>query len=168
MQEVFRLLDRVAGTGRTVLLLGEPGTGKGLLAQILHLRSAVSRGPFVAFSATALPESMAESELFGHPRTHGGRFDEARGGTLFLDEVTDLSLGVQDRLLHALETQAGDPRILASSSRSLERAVGEGRLRPALAVHLQDFPIQVPPLRERGADIVALADHFVTRSGGQT
>lgn len=155
MQEVFRLAERAAGSTVAVLIAGETGVGKEGLASFIHRRSALSRGPFVPFNGTALPEAMVEGELFGHPKGHGGRFAEASGGTLFLDEVGDLSLAVQDRLLRALTTSERPPRIIASTSRP----------RGALIIdRLSPFSIQVPPLRDRGADIIALADHFVTRA----
>jgi Nif-specific regulatory protein len=179
MQEVFRLVEKVAGTSATVLLLGESGVGKELLAGAIHRRSRVSQGPFVLFNGTALPESMVESELFGHAKGLGGRFEEAHGGTLFLDEVGELSLPVQARLLRVLEDRAVgrkgssqpvsvDLRIIASTSRSLEKLIANGRFRPDLYARLAAFPIQVPPLRDRGSDIVALADHFVTQFSLQT
>jgi len=179
MQEVFRLVERVAGTSTTVLLLGESGVGKELLAEAIHYRSQVARGPFVLFNGTALPESMVESELFGHAKGVGGRFEEAHGGTLFLDEVGDLSLPVQVRLLRVLEERAVgragssqsvavNLRLIASASRSLEKLIAEGKFRSDLYARLATFPIQVPPLRERGSDIIALADHFVTQFSLQT
>ncbi len=161
MQDVFGLVEKAAGSSVTVLLSGEPGVGKALLAEAIHRRSSVSRGPFVPFNGTALPESMVESGLFGHARGPGGRFEEARGGSLFLEEVGDLSLAVQARLLRALDSRS-TPRLIVSTRRNLEALVGTGRFRSDLAARLAAFPIQVPPLRERGSDIIALADHFVT------
>lgn len=163
MQEVFRLADRGAGTASPVLIIGESGVGKEKLAALIHRRSAQSRGPFVPFNGTALPESMVESELFGHPKGLGGRFEEAAGGTLYLDEVGDLSLRVQGRLQRALEAETGVPRLVASTTRSLEALAGEGKFLPGLLARLSVFPIQVPPLRERGADIIALADYFTNQ-----
>jgi Nif-specific regulatory protein len=146
-----------------VLLIGESGVGKERLAAVLHRRSALSQGPFVPFNGTALPESMVESELFGHPKGLGGRFAEALEGTLFLDEVGDLSPRVQMRLLRALEGGDPVPRLVASTSRNLEVLASSGAFLPGLHTRLAAFPIQVPPLRERGADIVALADYFTTQ-----
>jgi Nif-specific regulatory protein len=179
MAEVWRRVGQVAGTSETVLLLGEPGTGQDLLAEEIHRRSAVSAGPFVRFNGTALPESMVESELFGHAKGVGGRFEEAHGGTLFLDEVGDLSLAVQARLLRVLEEgtvgRAGSSRsvavhlrLVASTSRNLEARIAAGRFRADLAARLSAFPIQVPPLRDRGADIIAIADRLVTDFSLQT
>jgi len=163
MQEVFRLVERGAGMLSPVLLMGESGVGKERLANLIHRRSVLSRGPFVPFNGTALPESMVESELFGHPRGLGGLFAEATGGTLFLDEVGDLSPRVQLRLLRALEAGTDLPRLIASTSRNLEGLVASGSFLPGLRARLAAFPIQVPPLRERGADIIALADYFATQ-----
>ena len=173
MAEVWRRVGLVAGTTETVLLVGEPGTGQDLLAAEIHRRSAVAGGPFVRFNGAALPESMVESELFGHAKGVGGRFEEAHGGTLFLDEVGDLSLGVQARLLQVLEEgtvgRAGSSRsvpvnlrLVASTSRNLDTRIASGRFRADLAARLSVFPIQIPPLRDRGADIIAIADRLVT------
>lgn len=168
MQEVFRLVEQAAGSSVTVLLSGEPGVGKARLAEAIHRRSAHSLGPFVLFNGTALPESMVESGLFGHAKGLGGRFDEAGNGTLFLDEVGDLSLAVQARLLRAAEDRTGKPRLIVSTSRSLEALVAAGRFLADLYERLRAFPIQVPPLRDRGSDIIALADHFVAGFSLQT
>jgi len=168
MQEVFRLVEQAAGSSVTVLLSGEPGVGKARLAEAIHRRSAVSHGPFVLFNGTALPESMVESGLFGHAKGLGGKFNEAGTGTLFLDEVGDLSLAVQSRLLRALDERTGKPRLIVSTSRSLETLVAAGRFRAELHGRLKAFPIQVPPLRDRGSDIIALADHFVAEFSLQT
>lgn len=161
MQEVFRLVERVAPTPSSVLFLGEPGVGKARMAALLHRRSLVATGAFVVFNGTALPETMVEQELFGHPRTGGGRFAEARGGTLFLEDITELSLSVQSRLIRALGSRDA-PRLVASSRRPLSSLSDAERFRADLATRLANQPILVPPLRDRGADIIALADHFVT------
>lgn len=168
MQEVFRMIERGAGLAVPVLLIGESGVGKARLAAALHRKSSVSDGPFVTFNGTALPESMVESELFGHPRALGGRYEEAARGTLLLDEVGDLSLPVQARLVRVLEGSLRPPRLIATTSRDLQVRVAEGRFRPDLLALLSTFPIQVPPLRERGADIIALADHFTTQFSRRT
>lgn len=160
MQEVFRLVRQEASTRAPVLFLGEPGVGKARMAAFLHRQSPVSGGPFVVFNGTALPESMAESELFGHPRGGGGRFAEARGGTLFLEEVGELSLGIQGRLVRALAGRDA-PRLAASSRRSADALASGARFREDLHAYFSDHRIVVPPLRDRGSDIVALADHFV-------
>jgi len=179
MQEVFRLVEKVAASSSTVLLLGESGVGKERLAVSIHHRSPVARGPFVSFNGTALPESMVESELFGHAKGLGGQFEKAHRGTLFLDEVGDLSLPVQARLLRVLEDRAVgragssqavavDLRLIVSTSRSLEALIAQGKFRSDLYARLAAFPIQVPPLRDRGSDIIALADHFVAQFSLQT
>jgi Nif-specific regulatory protein len=167
MQEVLRLVERVAPTRQPVLFIGEPGVGKARMATLLHRLSAVSQGPFVVFNGTALPESMAEGELFGHPRGGGGRIAEARGGTLFLEEIGDLSLAVQGRLVKALAAKDA-PRIAASTRRDLESLVAAGRFRADLHGRFADHRIVVPPLRDRGSDIIALADQFVAGSSLET
>ena len=167
MQEVFRLVEQAAASPVTVLLSGEPGVGKARLAEAIHRRSAAAPGPFVLFNGTALPEFMVESGLFGHAKGPGGKFEEARGGTLFLDEIGQLSPGVQARLLKAMDGSR-KLRLIVSTSRNLETLVAAGRFRADLHDRLKSFPIQVPPLRDRGSDIIALADHFVAGFSLQT
>jgi DNA-binding NtrC family response regulator len=168
MQDVFRLVDQAAGSSQTVLLSGEAGVGKARIAETIHRRSVAARGPFVLFSGTALPEAMVEGGLFGHAKGTGGKFDQARGGTLFLEEIADLSLAVQARLATALSPRPDAPRLIASTRRNLETLVAAGRFRADLFERLSVFPIRVPPLRDRGSDIIALADHFVTGFSLQT
>jgi DNA-binding NtrC family response regulator len=162
------------------MILGESGSGKELVAQAIHQLSARSRKAFVAVNCGALPENLIESELFGHERgsftgaarTHRGCFERADGGTLFLDEVTEMPVDMQVRLLRVLETGrfcrvGGDQeitasvRVIAASNRDLGQAVAEGRLREDLMYRLCVIPLPVPPLRERGADALLLAEMFL-------
>jgi len=182
MQEVYALIEKVTRSKTTVLILGESGVGKELVASAIHYNSAGNKGPFVKFNCAALPESVIESELFGHERgaftgasaQRRGRFEEADGGSIFLDEVGELSLPMQAKLLRVLQeksfervggnqTLQVDIRILAATNRDLATMVEQGRFREDLYYRLNVFPITIPPLRERGNDIVALADHFVSR-----
>ncbi|MCB9765265.1 MAG: sigma 54-interacting transcriptional regulator [Alphaproteobacteria bacterium] len=180
MRGVFDLIGQVAGTTTTVLLRGESGTGKELVAQALHTHSPRAAGPFVKVNCAALPEGVIESELFGHEkgaftgaiRERKGRFELARGGTLFLDEIGDISPAVQVRLLRVLQEKefervggttplTSDARIIAATSRDLETMIEGTGFRADLYYRLNVFPIRLPPLRERKADILLLADHFV-------
>ena len=164
----------------TVLLLGETGTGKELLARFVHQRSRRAEGPFVAVNCGALPESLVESELFGHEKgaftgALAGSWGRSRlrtGGTLFLDEVGDLTLDAQAKLLRILQdgqiqrvggTQSThvDVRVIAATNRDLETCVAGGRFRPDLFYRLSVFPIRIPPLRERRDDIPLLARYFL-------
>ncbi|ARN83444.1 sigma-54-dependent Fis family transcriptional regulator [Methylocystis bryophila] len=182
MQEVYQLIDRVTRTKTTVLILGESGVGKELVASAIHFNSPLSKGPFVKFNCAALPESVIESELFGHEKgsftgavgARKGRFEEANGGTVFLDEVGELSLPVQAKLLRVLQERSFERvggnmpirvnlRVLAATNRDLAEMVDKGTFREDLYYRLNVFPITIPPLRDRCNDIVALADHFVAR-----
>ncbi len=182
MQEVYKLIEKITKSKTTVLILGESGVGKELVASAIHYNSPSATGPIVKFNCAALPETVIESELFGHERgsftgataTRKGRFEEAHGGTIFLDEVGELSLPMQAKLLRVLQektfervggnqTIKVDIRILAATNRNLEEMVAEGKFREDLYYRLNVFPITIPPLRERGNDIVALADYFVSR-----
>lgn len=184
MKEVFRLIDQVAVTDATVFLSGESGTGKELAARAIHECSSRASGPFVAVNCAALPESLIESELFGHEKgaftgavaSRQGRFEAARDGSLFLDEIGDLSPAVQVKLLrilqeHSFERVGGNKsirtnaRIITATHRDLQKEVREGRFREDLFFRLNVFPINLPPLRERGADILLLADHFTETLG---
>jgi Nif-specific regulatory protein len=184
MRELFSLMDRVAGTETTVLVTGESGTGKELVARALHERSTRAKGAFIAVNCAALPESVIESELFGHERgaftgaqeQRRGRFELADGGTLFLDEIGELSLAVQAKLLRAIQegefervggstTVKTDVRVIAATNRDLEKEVAESRFRADLFWRLNVFPLRVPPLRERRSDIVLLADYFAEKHG---
>ena len=180
LRSVIRAAQLVARTDATVLLEGETGTGKELLARGLHQASRRADGPFVALNCAALPESLAEAELFGHARgaytgageARPGFVRQAAGGTLFLDEVGELPLAVQARLLRLLEAgeiqplgehrvQAVDVRIVAATHRPLERLVAEGRFRRDLFYRLAVVPLQLPPLRMRDGDVLLLAEHFL-------
>jgi transcriptional regulator with GAF, ATPase, and Fis domain len=171
----------VAATDAPVLLLGETGTGKEEAARALHRLSARARSPFVALNCSALPVSLAESELFGHERgsftgaqgLRRGRFELASGGTLFLDEIGELPLEIQPKLLRALqegrfERVGGerpvdvDVRVVTATHVDLAKAVLDGRFREDLYYRLAVFPISLPPLRERGDDVLALAEHFAS------
>jgi DNA-binding NtrC family response regulator len=179
MQKVYDLIGRVAATDAGVLISGETGTGKELVAETIHRLSRRSRQPFLPVNCGALSAHLIESELFGHERgsftgaekMHKGYFERAHGGTLFLDEVTEAT-EIQVRLLRALETSAitrvggtepikVDVRVVAATSRRVDEAVTAGKLREDLFYRLNVFPIQLPPLRERGDDIELLADHVL-------
>jgi len=184
MRQLYSLIDRVAATETTVLVTGESGTGKELVARALHDRSPRVKCPFVAVNCAAMPESLIESELFGHERgaftgaqeLRRGRFELADSGTLFLDEIGELSPAVQAKLLRVLQegeyqrvggssTLHSDARVIVATNRDLEREVADGTFRADLYWRLSVFPIRVPPLRERRSDIVLLADHFAEKYG---
>jgi DNA-binding NtrC family response regulator len=173
----------VADTSATVLLAGENGTGKEILARAIHEESARKDAPFIAVSCAALPETLVESELFGHERgaftgAHAakkGRFELADGGTLFLDEIGELSQAAQVKLLRVLQersferlggekTVTVDIRLIAASNRDLEREVEAGRFRQDLFYRLNVVPLRLPPLRERREDITVLAAHFASKA----
>lgn len=180
MREVYHQIARVARTNATVLICGETGTGKELVAQAIHYNSDRANGPFVRVHCAALPESLVESELFGHVRgaftgavrDRKGRFEAADGGTLFLDEVGDIPPSIQVKLLRVLQEQeferVGDSRlirvnvrVIAATHRDLAAMVSNGRFREDLYYRLNVFPIYVPPLRKRPSDILPLAEHFL-------
>lgn len=182
IQEVFNLIGQVADSGTTVLLRGETGTGKELVARAIHLNSSRKEGPLVQVNCAAIPDTLIESELFGHERgaftgalqKRRGRFEEAHQGTIFLDEIGDLSLTAQVKLLRVLQERQFQPlgstrtvkvsvRVIAATNRNLEQDITSGRFREDLYYRLNVFPIYVPPLRERGSDIILLADHFVLK-----
>lgn len=183
LERVLKQARSVAATSATVLLSGENGTGKEMLARAIHQESPRASGPFVAVSCAALPEALIESELFGHEKgaftsatqTHKGRFELANGGTLFLDEIGDLSAAVQVKLLRVLQerefervggtkTMPVDIRLIAASNRDLEKEVAQGRFRQDLFFRLNVVPLVLPPLRERPDDIPILAAHFAAKS----
>jgi DNA-binding NtrC family response regulator len=182
LRQVSQQLHRAAATDATVLLEGESGTGKELFARALHALSPRADGPFVAINCAAIPESLLESELFGYEKgaftgatqRKPGRFELAHRGTLFLDEIGDLPLALQAKILRAIEekrfervggTQSlhVDVRIVAATTRNLKQRVTERHFREDLYFRLSVFPIQIPPLRERGDDVLILARHFVDR-----
>jgi len=182
MHRLYDQLTRVAPTSATVLLIGESGTGKEVAAQAIHALSRRKRQPFLPLNCGAVSPQLIESELFGHEkgsftgadRLHRGFFERAHGGTLFLDEVIEMRPELQVKLLRVLETGsfmrvgtnepiAADVRLIAATNRSPEKAVEEGRLREDLYHRLNVFPIQLPPLRERGTDIELLAQHFLVQ-----
>ena len=181
MRRVFRNVEMVAGTDSTVLLLGETGTGKELIARAIHNSSRRRHAVMVKVNCGALPSSLAESELFGHEKgaftgalqLKKGRFELANRGTIFLDEIGELSLEVQVKLLRVLQEQEIerlgatqttriDVRTIAATNRDLDEEVRAGRFRPDLFYRLNIFPIRVPPLRERKEDVPSLAAHFVS------
>ncbi len=182
MRGVCEQIAQVAATTATVLVRGESGTGKELIAHALHYNSPRAKAPFVRVSCAALPESLIESELFGHERgaftgAHArkkGRFELAEGGTLFLDEVGELNPATQVKLLRVLqarefervggtETLRANVRLVAATNTDLEHAIAEGTFREDLYYRLNVFTIFVPPLRERKPDVLLLADHFVEK-----
>jgi DNA-binding NtrC family response regulator len=180
LQAVIAMVERVAHSNSTVLLTGESGTGKEVVARLLHGTSGRSSGPFIAVNCGAIPETLVESELFGHVKgaftgaseTRPGRFLQAHGGTLFLDEVGELPLTMQVKLLRVLQerevtavgdgrSRAVDVRIVAATNLDLEAMVREGRFRQDLYYRLEVLPIHLPALRERSEDIPILARHFL-------
>ena len=186
MRQVFALVEQVAGTDATVLLRGETGTGKELVARSLHRRSSRGERTFVAVNCSAIPHGLVESELFGHERgaftgavaRRSGRFEQADRSTLFLDEVGELDLSVQARLLRVLQdqeiTRVGgerplrvDVRIVTATHQDLELLVREGRFREDLYYRLNVIPIRLPALRERPGDLPLLMEHFLREFAGR-
>ena len=182
LRQVSQQLHRAAATDATVLLEGESGTGKELFARALHALSPRADGPFVAINCAAIPETLLETELFGHEKgaftgaaaRKPGRFELAHRGTLFLDEIGDLPLALQAKILRALEekrfervggTQSlhVDVRVVAATNRNLKARVADRQFREDLYFRLSVFPIQIPPLRERSDDVLILARHFVEK-----
>ncbi len=184
MRTVFEQVAQVADSLATVLIRGESGTGKELVARALHFGSVRRDAPFISVNCAALPETLIESELFGHEKgaftgaqqQRKGRFELAHGGSIFLDEIGDISAAVQVRLLRVLQERSfervgGDTpvtvnvRVIAATNRNLEQAIQEGRFREDLYYRLNVFPIYLPPLRERRCDILLLAEHFLKKYG---
>ncbi len=186
MQRMFDQLTRVAESDASVLITGESGTGKELVARSLHRRSRRAAGPFIAVNCAALPESLLESELFGHVKgaftdaksARQGLFVQATGGTLFLDEVGEIPLTMQVKLLRALEERvirpvggnhetAFDVRVLSATNRDLEAAIEEHQFRDDLYYRLNVIQLELPPLRARGIDILLIAQAFLTKFAAQ-
>lgn len=185
MHEVYKMIGRVANSDVTVLITGESGTGKERVAQVLHQASARRDGPFVAVNCAALPETLLESELFGHEKgsftgamaQRKGRFEQAAKGTIFLDEIGEMSPTTQKKLLRVLQertfervggnvTIKANVRVIAATNRDLERDVAEGNFREDLYYRLNVINIHLPPLRERREDIPLLVEHFLARQPG--
>ncbi len=182
MQQIFELVQTVAGRKATVLITGESGTGKELIAKAIHYNSLRREGPFIRINCAALPEGLVESELFGHEkgsftgavRQSRGRFELADGGTLLLDEISEISLHLQGKLLRVLQERefervgSGIPiqvdvRIIATSNRDLKKRIKDGQFREDLFYRLNVVPIHIAPLRERKEDIPSLAEHFLKK-----
>ena len=182
MRRLFAEIDKVAATDATILLQGESGTGKELVAHAIHERSGRSRRTFVAVNVSALPETLAEAELFGHEKgaftgavaSRPGRFELAHGGSLFLDEIGTLSAAVQAKLLRAIESREiervggrrpipVDFRLISATNEDLESRATAGTFREDLLFRINTITIQIPPLRERQGDIGQLAKHFLTK-----
>jgi PAS domain S-box-containing protein len=183
LKKMLARLEAVAQTSASVLIEGESGVGKELVAHVLHTRSERSAGPLVKVNCASIPDELFESEFFGHVkgaftgahRDRVGRFDLADGGTIFLDEIGEIPMSLQSKLLRVLQeseyervgdetTRSVDVRVIAATNRNLEQAVEEGRFREDLFYRLSVFPIHVPPLRERGDDVLQLATHFLERT----
>ena len=183
MQEVFSIIDKIAKSKATALLLGESGTGKELVARAIHESGQRKKEPFIKINCAALPETLLESELFGHERgaftsahaSRPGRFELADGGTIFLDEIGEMPLSLQAKMLRVLQekqferlggtkTFCVDVRIIAATNVSLEQAVSKGLFRADLYYRLNVVPIVLPPLRERKEDIPLLFNHFLNKS----
>jgi transcriptional regulator with GAF, ATPase, and Fis domain len=186
LREVMRQVRHVAPTDSPVLLTGETGVGKDVIANAIHLGSARRDGPFIPVNCGAIPDSLMDSELFGHEKgaftgalaTKRGRFERANGGTILLDEIGEMPLDAQVRLLRVLqhreiERVGGanripvDIRVIAATNKDLPALVQQGRFREDLWFRLNVFPIAIPPLRERSADIPALVQHFIERKAGE-
>ncbi len=180
MRKVYRMIRKVADTDASVMIVGESGCGKELVANTLHLMSSRIDQPFIAINSSAFSSELIESELFGHEKgaftgavkSYKGIFEQAHLGTLFLDEVTEMPIELQAKLLRVLETGqfsrlgsedvlTTDVRVVAATNRSPEQAIADGRLREDLYFRLAQFPVELPPLRERGEDILGLARHFL-------
>lgn len=186
MAEVRRLVHEVAATGATVILFGESGTGKEVIARVLHLLSPRRNSGFIPVNCAAIPDTLLESELFGHEKgaftgavqARRGKFELAHGGTIFLDEIGEMPVALQAKLLRVIQERTfervggsreirADVRVLAATNRDLEKDVRDGRFREDLYYRLHVFPVQLPPLRERNDAIPLLTDYFVERFGRQ-
>ncbi len=186
MKEVFGLISQVADSSTTVFIHGETGTGKELVARAIHKNSPRGKGPFIEVNCAAMPDTLIESELFGHERgaftganqKRRGRFEEANGGTIFLDEVGELSPMAQAKLLRVIQERQFQPlgsnsmvkvnvRIITATNSDLVQDVASGKFRSDLYYRLNVFPIYLPPLRDRGGDIILLSDYFVEKYSKQ-
>jgi two-component system, NtrC family, nitrogen regulation response regulator GlnG len=186
MREIFRLIGRIAASDLNVLITGETGTGKELVARALHDESKRRAKPFVALNTAAIPSELLESELFGHEagaftgatRRHAGRFEQAEGGTLFLDEIGDMPLALQTRLLRVLaggeyyrvggrELMRGNVRIVAATHQDLDARIATGQFRADLKHRLDVVRIELPALRQRRSDIPMLAKHFLAAAANE-
>jgi DNA-binding NtrC family response regulator len=182
MKRLFSDIDKIAPSDATVMLVGESGTGKELVAHSIHERSRRKNRPFIAVNASALPEGLAEAELFGHEKgsftgavaSKPGRFELAHGGTLFLDEIGTLSAAVQSKLLRVLESREVervgsrratpvDFRLVSATNEDMEARISAGTFREDLYYRINTIPVRIPPLRERTEDIPLLADHFLEK-----
>jgi Nif-specific regulatory protein len=185
--EKIELIDRIAKTDSSVLILGENGVGKELFAEQVHLKSNRRDGPFVRVNCAALPEGLLESELFGHIKgaftdavqSRKGRFELANGGTIFLDEIGDMPLKLQAKLLRVLqqktfepvgssETIQTDTRVVAATNKDIEDMIKKGEFRIDLYYRLNVLPVFIPPLRHRKEDILVLADYFLKKFSRET
>jgi transcriptional regulator with PAS, ATPase and Fis domain len=182
MRSVYQIIDAVAPSSASVMILGESGTGKELVARALHMRSDRAKGPFFALNCAALPKDILENELFGHEKgaftgsvnEKAGAFEMAHGGTIFLDEVAEMSTDIQVKLLRAIETRtirrlggkkeiSVDIRIVAATNKDLQKALADGDLREDLYYRLAVVEVFLPPLRDRAGDIKLLANEFLAR-----
>jgi len=182
MQDVYKAIGRVAQTDATVLIRGETGTGKELVARAVYQHSARATSPLVVVNCVAIPETLLESELFGHEKgsftgasaRRIGKFEQANGGTIFLDEIGDMPLSIQSKILRVLQARSfervggesaigTDARVIAATNRNLEKAISEGKFREDLYHRLNVFTIDLPSLRNRAADIPGLAEYFLNR-----
>jgi two-component system response regulator HydG len=187
MKDLYDLVERAAASNASILITGESGTGKELVARELHRRSRRSGGPFVAVNCAAIPDTLIESELFGHTKgaftdargARTGLFQQANGGTLFLDEIADLPIALQPKLLRALQERMVRPvgsdtevpcdvRVVAATNRDLDALVRTGKFREDLFFRLAVVHVPVPPLRTRGTDVLALAQRFVAQAASET
>jgi Nif-specific regulatory protein len=186
MKEVYGLISQVSDSSTTVFIHGETGTGKELVARAIHKNSPREKGPFIEVNCAAMPDTLIESELFGHERgaftganqKRRGRFEEANGGTIFLDEVGELSPLAQAKLLRVIQERQFQPlgsnsmvkvnvRIITATNSDLLQGVASGKFRSDLYYRLNVFPIYMPPLRDRGGDIILLSDYFVEKYSKQ-
>ncbi|BBO88306.1 sigma-54 interaction domain-containing protein [Desulfosarcina ovata] len=182
MQKIFRLVERIADSDSTILINGETGTGKGMIAHAIHKQSYRKEQPFISINCGAIPENLLESELFGHIKgaftgataNKVGKFEAANGGTIFLDEIGDMSHDLQVKILKVLEERKFEPvggcrtinvdvRIIAATHRDLEEEVQKGNFREDLFYRLYVIPIKLPALRERMSDIPHFVSHFISQ-----